>query len=214
MVRRISGLKVQKRNPQRVNVYLEGDFAFGLSRIVAAWLSVGQDLTEDKIHELLEHDAIEVAYQQSVKFIGYRMRTISEVEKYLTKKGVEAQIIATVTDKLVNNGLLNDENFAEMWIENRAEFRPRSHRMLAFELKRKGVKSEIIQSVIENTTPENELAYLAARKRIRQYEHLEWQDFQQKLGSYLARRGFSYSTIKPTVEQIWIEINQEDSTLD
>jgi regulatory protein len=210
MIRKITGLKVQKKNPQRLNVYLDGEFVFGLSRIVAAWLSVGQELTEDKILELLERDSIEVAYQQSVKFIGYRMRTTSEVENNLSKKGIEPQIIDKVTDKLVNNGLLNDKSFAQMWIENRAEFRPRSHRMLAHELRRKGVNSEIIQSVIENTTPEDELAYLAAKKRIRRYEHLDWQEFQQKLGSFLARRGFSYSTIKPTVKQVWTEINHDD----
>ena len=101
------------------------------------------------------------------------------------------------------------KSFAKNWIENRNEFRPRSHRLLASELRNKGVNSEIIQDVIERTIPEDELAYLAAKKRIKRYEHLEWQDFQRRLGSFLARRGFSYSTIKPVVHQVWIEKNQE-----
>ena len=209
MSRTITGLKVQKRNHQRLSVYLDGEYAFGLSRYVAAWLHVGQELSEEKIANLLADDAQESAYQNSIKFIGYRIRTSSEVEKHLRKKGIESQVINSVVERLEMNGLLNDESFAKNWIENRNEFRPRSHRLLASELRNKGVNSEIIQDVIESTTPEDELAYLAAKKRIRRYEHLEWQDFQRKLGSFLARRGFSYSTIKPVVHQVWMEKNQD-----
>jgi regulatory protein len=190
-------------------VYLDGDYAFGLSRFIGAWLQVGQELTEEKISELLADDAQESGYQKSIKFIGYRIRTTSEVDKHLRKKGIEPQVISRVIESLEENGLLDDENFAQMWIENRNEFRPRSHRLLASELRSKGINEEIIQNIIERTTPEDELAYLAAKKRIRRYEHLDWQDFQRKLGSYLARRGFSYSTIKPVVSQLWAEINQD-----
>ena len=209
MARRITGLQVQKRNNQRLNIYLDGEYAFGLSRYVAAWLQVGQELTEEKITALLADDAVESAYQKSTKFIGYRMRTTSEVDKHLTKKGIEQQVIRQVIERLNEKGLLNDEGFAKMWIENRSEFRPRSQRLLALELRRKGIDSETIQNVIERTPPEDELAYLAAKKRIRRYEHLEWQDFQRKLGSHLARRGFSYSTIKPVVYKVWTEKNQD-----
>lgn len=209
MARKITSLSVQKRNHQRLNVYLDGDYAFGLSRFVAAWLHVGQELTEEKITELLADDAQESAYQKSIKYIGYRIRTTSEVDKHLRKKGIEPQVINRVIERLEEHGQLNDENFAQMWIENRNEFRPRSHRLLVYELRSKGINEEIIQNIIERTTPEDELAYLAAKKRIRRYEHLDWQDFQRKLGSYLARRGFSYATIKPVVSQIWVEKNQD-----
>ena len=208
MAKKITSLKVQKRNSQRLNVYLDGDFTFGLSRYVAAWLQVGQELTEEKISELLIEDAQETAYQKSIKFIGYRIRTSSEVERHLRIKGIEQHIISQVIERLEEKGLLNDMNFAQMWIENRNEFRPRSHRLLAFELRHKGIDDEIIQETLEATIPEEELAYLAARKRVRRFEHLEWQDFNRKLGSYLARRGFSYSIIRPVVEQVWTEKNQ------
>ena len=209
MAKRITSLQVQKRNNKRLNIYLDGEYAFGLSRYVAAWLQVGQDLTEEKITALLADDAVESAYQISTKFIGYRMRTTSELDKHLTKKGIEPPVIGQVIERLNENGMLNDEGFAKMWIENRSEFRPRSQRLLALELRRKGINSETIQNVIERTPPEDELAYLAAKKRIRRYEHLDWQDFQLKLGSHLARRGFSYSTIKPVVYKVWTEKNQD-----
>ena len=49
MDQKITALKAQKRNPNRINVYLDGIFAFGLARVVAAWLQVGQTLSDEKI---------------------------------------------------------------------------------------------------------------------------------------------------------------------
>ena len=118
----ITSLEVQKRNHQRLNVYLDGEYAFGLSRFVGAWLQVGQELFEEKISELLEDDSQEIAYQLSIRFIDYRLRTSSEVEKHLRKKGIQDQVINSVIERLEKNGLLNDENFAKTWIENRSEF--------------------------------------------------------------------------------------------
>ena len=210
MGKKITALKAQKRNHQRVNVYLDGEYAFGLSRIVAAWLHVGQELTDERIAELKFEDELEMGYQRAIKFISYRMRSVSEVQQNLKKQGVSEDTIEAVIDRLQKNGLLDDLSFSQMWVENRNEFRPRSHRMLAIELQQKGIHSEIISQILEETTSDEELAYAAAQKQIRKYEQLEWQEFRRKLSSYLARRGFSYGTIKPIVEQVWTELQPEN----
>ena len=67
MGKQITDLKAQKRNHQRVNVYLDGEYAFGLSRIVAAWLHVGQELSPEKIKELKLEDELE--YFNELDFI-------------------------------------------------------------------------------------------------------------------------------------------------
>jgi regulatory protein len=81
--------------------------------------------------------------------------------------------------------------------------------MLSFELRNKGIDPKIIDQVLEESTPDEDLAYLAAQKQIRRYRHLDWKDFRRKLGSFLARRGFSYATINPIVNQIWAELDSE-----
>ena len=48
-MKKITGIQAQKRSPNRVNIYLDGEYAFGLAQIVAAWLRVGQELDEKKI---------------------------------------------------------------------------------------------------------------------------------------------------------------------
>src|SRR5210317_1123984 len=71
-MKKITALTIQKRNPNRVNVHLDGEFAFGLARITAAWLRVGQELTPEKIALLKEEDAAEVALQRAFRFLSYR----------------------------------------------------------------------------------------------------------------------------------------------
>ena len=59
LMKKITALQVQKRNPNRVNIHLDGEFAFGVARIVAAWLRIGQELSEEKIGQLQAEDGRE-----------------------------------------------------------------------------------------------------------------------------------------------------------
>jgi regulatory protein len=210
MGKTITAITAQKRDKKRVNIFFDGEFAFGISRIVAAWLQVGQNLTDEQISKLISEDQDEVAYQRAIKLITYRDRSIAEIRQSLHQKQIPEEIIENVINRLGENGLLDDKRFANLWIENRNEFRPRSHRMLALELRKKGISEDIISQVLENTTADEELAHKAAQNQIRRYMTLEWQDFRRKLGSFLARRGFSYETVDLTVHQIWAEYRSEN----
>jgi len=210
MSKKITALKVQKKNQQRVNVFLDGEFAFGLSHIVAGWLHIGQKLEDEKIVQLKDEDEQEINYQHAIRFLGYRMRSNSEIKKHLEQQGTSEVTVESVINRLARNGLLNDNQFAQLWVDNRNEFRPRSHRMLFVELNRKGIHPDIINQVLEDTISDEELVLKAAENQVRKYRNLEWQDFQRKLSSYLARRGFSYAVINPVVNQIWAERESEN----
>ncbi len=81
MEKKITALETQKNNPDRMNVYLDEEFAFGISRFVGAWLSVGQIIDEIKIKALIRDDDIERAFQFSLRYIAYKQRTETEVVK-------------------------------------------------------------------------------------------------------------------------------------
>jgi regulatory protein len=212
MARKITALKLQKHNHQRINVYLDGEFAFGVSRIVAAWLEVGQELSDEKISQLQAEDNQEVAYQRALKFIGYRVRSEAEVRDKLAKSDYSDDIIEKVIQHLGRVGILDDKRFAEAWVENRVEFRPRSRRALSFELRQKGISDNVIEETLANTPEDEQLAYLAASKQSRKYRNLEWPDFRRKLSGYLARRGFSYYTIAPVMDRVWAELRSNQDT--
>ena len=208
-MKKITALTVQKKNPNRVNVHLDGEFAFGLARIVAAWLSVGQELSEEKIEQLQAEDARERAFQQAMLFLSYRARSEAEIRQNLRKHEIPEPVIEQTLDRLRQDGFANDHRFAQAWVENRSTFRPRSRRMMAMELRQKGLSAEAVSSAVEGVDDES-LAYEAAQKRMARYKGLEWNDFRKKLSDFLARRGFSYSVIAPVVTRIWNEAHKDE----
>lgn len=204
MASKITALKLQKRNPQRVNVYLDGEFAFGLSRIVAAWLHIDQELSDEKIAELKGEDNREVAYQQALKLISYRQRSEAEVRRNLEGHKFSEEVIEETLERLRRGSLVNDARFANHWVENRSEFRPRSRRALRAELRQRGVDEDAISQAVEDLD-EEELAYQAALKHSRKWKEMDWKVFRQKLTGFLARRGFNYEIIGSTVSRVWEE---------
>ena len=212
-MKKITAIVIQKKNPNRVNIHLDGEFAFGLARITAAWLSTGQELDEKKIEQLQAEDAKERALQQALLFLSYRARSESEIRKNLQKHEIPEIVIEETLERLRKEGLVNDDQFAQDWVENRSTFRPRSRRMLAMELRQKGLNDESMQSALEDVNDEA-LAYEAAQKRAARFEGLEWIDFRKKLTGFLARRGFPYSVITPVVSRIWKESGAEEQNFE
>ena len=208
MAKKITGLKLQKRNKNRVNVYLDGEFAFGLSRIVAAWLHTGQELSDEKIAELLSKDNVEIALQRAMNFLSYRVRSEQEVRQNLTKHGHTDQVIEEIIDRLKKGGLVDDANFAELWVENRSDFRPRGSQLLRMELRQKGIPDQVISNVLTEID-DHSLALKAARKKARRYQSLEWQEFRKKMNGFLARRGFHYGIISEVLPKVWEEIRSQ-----
>jgi regulatory protein len=201
---KITAIKVQKKNPNRVSIYLDGEFAFGLSRIVAAWLHVGQELSAEKITSLHAEDTQETAYQQALKFLNFRQRSQAEVERNLKDHQFPEEVIAGVIDRLGSSSLLDDDRFAHTWVENRSEFRPRGKRLLRMELRQHGLQDEAIEAAIQNVD-EGELAYQVGLKQARKLRDLDRNQFRQKMYGFLARRGFDYEYISTVVERIWHE---------
>lgn len=211
-MKKITGLSVQKKNPNRVNIYLDGEFAFGVARITAAWLKNGDELSDEKIASLLAADTREWAYQQALLYLSYRVRSEKEVQQNLQKHEMPEAVIEETLERLRKAGLVNDNEFAQTWVENRSTFRPRSRRALAMELRQKGLDDETVHSAISGVD-EDALAYEAAQKRLGRLKGLEWNDFRKKLSEFLARRGFPYSVISPIVTRIWSETHTDDNQL-
>ena len=166
-------------------------------------------MDEEKLKQLQIEDARERAVQQALLFLSYRARSESEIRQNLRKHEMPEEVIEETLARLRQDGLANDGQFAQAWVENRSTFRPRSRRMLAMELRQKGLDNEAVSSALEDVDDEP-LAYEAAKKRAPRLKALEWADFRKKLSEFLARRGFSYSVIAPVVIRIWNEVQKDE----
>jgi regulatory protein len=210
MEHKITAITPQKRNRQRVNIFLDGEFAFGLERIVAAWLKIGYEISDEQVAQLQAEDQSEADYQQALSFLSYRPRSEVEVRKNLHDHGIPEEKVDWVIERLKLNGLVNDQSFAEVWVENRCEFRPRSRRALTFELRQRGITPETIEQTLESIDDEK-LAYQAATKQLRKLGDLDWKEFRQRITRYLAQRGFSYETISDVAPRIWAEVRHKEN---
>ena len=200
----ITELKPQRKRKDRISVYLDGEYAFGLKDIVAARLHIGQELNEEEVAELKDFDSLEEAYHRSLNFISYRPRSTAEVKRNLRQKMVPDDVVEQVAARLTRVGFLNDLEFAEYWIGQRERFKPRSPQMLRHELCQKGIASHIIDEVLQFVDADESARRLAVQ-RMRRYEHLPEDEFKQKLMGYLQRRGFGYRIIEPIVKDLWQE---------
>jgi regulatory protein len=201
MASKITELRFQKHDPDRVNVYIDGCFAFGLAAIEAARLKIGQVLSDQEIARLQVWDQVERAYGHALDFLSYRPRSEAEVRRNLRRRDVASEIVEEVIERLVRAELVDDREFARYWVENRQQFNPRGARALRHELREKGVPDAIVAETLADLDEES-AARQVAEAGARRMAHLEPGDFGRKLGAYMARRGFSYAVIQPLVEEM------------
>jgi len=200
----ITALEPQRKNKERINVSLDGKFAFGLAAILAARLKVGQQLSLAEIESLQAEDQVEKAHARVLKFLSYRPRSRAELEKYLADKRVPVATQHQVLERLSRVGLVDDAAFVRFWVENREAFRPRSRHMLGYELRRKGIDPTLIESAVEEVD-EAESAYRALSARAARYARLDRVTFRRRAGGFLRRRGFSYEVIEDVLRRVWEE---------
>ncbi|MBM3130411.1 MAG: regulatory protein RecX [Chloroflexi bacterium] len=210
---RITALEPQVKHAQRFNLYVDDQFAFGVSALIAARLRVGQTLSNDELAKIAREENFETAREKALRFLEPRPRSASEVRQHLIKKKIAAEVIDQVIARLTDAGLLDDTAFAKYWVENREQFKPRAARALRFELKRKGLgNAEIAEAVGE--IDESESAYRAARARAPRWHSLERREFSDKLTAFLVRRGFGYSVAKDAAQRAWDDLHATDSEVE
>lgn len=144
-------------------------------------------------------------FNQALKFLSFRPRSRAEVEAYLNKKGVSAENLAKILQRLTELDFLNDEAFARWWIAHRRGDRPRGQRLIGLELRRKGVTKELTDKLLAESVKEIDelsLATKMAAKKLAKIQNLSEEEIKRKLFTALAGRGFSSEVIQETVAKI------------
>ncbi len=199
---KVTSLKQQQRNKERISVFLDDAFAFGLPAIVGIKLRIGQMLSDADIEQLQGEATLEAAKQSAFNFISYRPRSSREVQRNLKKKEYSEQVIEQTLATLERLEMVNDLQFAHYWVEQRETFKPRSVMALRQELAQKGIGRDIIDEVLD-AVDEVASARKAAESRASRWLHLPEAEFRVKIGRYLQNRGFYYGVIRQVTDEIW-----------
>lgn len=208
---KITDIAQAVRNPDRVNISVDGKYRFSLDiyQLSALGLKIGREYTEAELDELETESQFGKLYARALEYCLMRPHSKKEVRDYLWRKtretkyksrqtgeiksrpGVSQELADRVFERLVEKGYLDDEKFTRFWIENRNQTKGSSLRKLTNELRVKGVESSIIDQVLAESSRNDidEIAKIIAKKRSKYPD-------EQKLIAYLARQGFAYDEIK------------------
>ena len=203
---KVTGLKEGKNREKRINVYVDGKFAVNLLAevVIKEGLKVGQELTTDQLESLAVVDRYQRCRNSAIRYLGYRQRSEDEVRQRLQRHGYDTECIEKTISGLKDKGLVDDTAFARFWKENHESFSPRSRRLTALELRRKGLDSDIIEKVT-GEMDDSESAYRAALGKARRLSLTDNVGFRRRLAGYLVRRGFGYDVVQETVNKIYRE---------
>jgi regulatory protein len=205
---RITAIEKQGRR-RRANIYVDDRFALALSLevIAEAGLRVGDELEEGSIEALRRADLRQAALNSALRLLSYRPRSEAEVRSRLARKGLPSAVVEETVRRLHHLRLLDDAEFAHYWVETRDRTSPRGRRLLAQELRFKGISGETAQAAIAPLA-EEAAAYRAARRRAqRLLKESDLPTFRRRLGQFLLRRGFDFEAARAAVDRLWREVS-------
>lgn len=137
-------------------------------------------------------DPENVARQILLRRLTDQPRSRAELAESLAKKNVPDAIAKRMLDRFEELGLVNDEEFARMWVQSRQRTRGLAPRVLSLELKRKGVDDDVIREVLADLNPEEEraAAHRLVQKKLRSMDGLDDTTRIRRLTGMLARKGY------------------------
>jgi len=199
---RITQIEPQKRREDRVNIYLNGIFAFGLNKevVLKHHLHEGDELKESVIDDILLVEERTRAKQKALALLSYRARSAEELRKKLKEKDFSERTINRVIEDFLRVGLLDDTKFASAFVHSRMTQKPMGKRLLRQELFSKGIDEETVEKVIDEVygdRSELDVARELTRKRVKRYggSEEERKKKKRKLSDFLLRRGFDWEVI-------------------
>ncbi len=192
----ITELKEGARNKERVNVYMDGEFAFAvyIDTAIANRLKKGAELSDDDVERILREDKEKYALSCAMKFLSYRMRTERELRRKLKEKEIAPEAIDAAVAKLKEIGYLDDQGFAELYAQELMQ--KYGQRVAMQKLMQKGVPREIAQETLAGMEQEETVIDTYVVRLKQKHAGEEENKAKQKIIRALMAKGFDYEDIK------------------
>lgn len=197
---KITQIKQQVKNPDRVSIFLDGKYNFSLTldQLLNERLKKDDELGEQRIKDLKKLSDEGKIRARALEWLLSRPHSTREFKDYLYRKKAEKDHIEALVEEFTDRKYLNDENFAKWFVELRQR-KNKSKRAIKSELYSKGISPATIQSIVsdkseDSNDPEaliNLVNKLSTRTR---YSDIN------KLKAYLISKGFSYGDIKQVLK--------------
>lgn len=210
---KITKISTQKR-AGRYNLELDGRFAFGISENVLAkfGLMKGRELDAETIERIKEADLVDQGLKAALNFLSPALRTEKQVKERLVKKEIDPSMIDQVVDHLKEQLLLDDATYAKAYVNTKQVFSPKGPRAIFMELKKAGVKEELIEDALVEYPEEAQLevATKMAEKMARTHKRVSSRTRQQKVAQGLVQKGFSFDIASQAINGLDMDSDEED----
>lgn len=214
---RITRITTQKKHKNRYNIFLddgEGEkygFSVDEAVLVEYRLRKGLELDETQISTLIQKDTLHKSYTLAITFLSYRMRTKKEIYDYLLQKEVDETHIAQVIEKLTEEKLIDDAQFANMFVSSRKNTSTKGPLLIKKELIDKGVSNTIASEAIQQYSYEEqyEKASQWVEKKLNQSKKDSFRQRVNKLRANLLQKGFTQDVVQDVFRNIETEKDED-----
>ena len=202
----ITKIEVGKRNKERVNIYIDEEYAFSISAelIYKENIKVKDKIDVDSLKKLADEDNYIKCKNTALKTIERTYKSEKELAQKLALKGYDDHIINRTINFMKEYNLLNDNNYATMYVKDKS--RNIGKKKIKYSLLQKGIDEEIIESELEkiNNDEVKAIVYEMALKKYKVFSKRENDNYKltQKLYRFLMGKGYDYDLIKDVVKSI------------
>lgn len=202
----ITKIEVGKRNKERVNIYIDEEYAFSISAelIYKENIKVKDKIDVDSLKKLADEDNYIKCKNTALKTIERTYKSEKELAQKLALKGYDDHIINRTINFMKEYNLLNDNNYATMYVKDKS--RNIGKKKIKYSLLQKGIDEEIIESELEkiNNDEVKAIVYEIALKKYKVFSKRENDNYKltQKLYRFLMGKGYDYDLIKDVVKSI------------
>ena len=157
-----------------------------------------------------EADPYEVAHTIALNALVARAKSKGELLAHLKKRGVEDDVAQATIFRLQEKGLINDAEFAKAWTQSRHTSKKISKRIIASELRTRGVDQLSIDEALDEIDDESEYrtAFSLAMKKYSTMSKLESDVQVRRVQSLLQRKGFSFTTISRVIRELGVQSDE------
>lgn len=142
---------------------------------------------------------VDKACNYALFLLGIKLRTEGELREKLKMKKYESVIINKVIHRLKENRYINDQNYAEVYLENLKKYKTFGFYGIKKKLMEKRLPSQIIERVLNEGLGEEEEIKIAKRfLKNRELGIINYED-KQKLAQKLKARGFRSGVVMKLV---------------
>lgn len=154
----------------------------------------------------IDSDPYQVAETIALIALSRRAKSRGELAEQLTKRGVATEVANAVLYRLQERGYLNDAEFARIWSESRQRRKQISKRVIATELRAKGVANEIIENTLAEISDSDEYlrAYQFAERKLKSVSRYSTEAIFRRTHSALARKGYGHDLISKVLRDLGI----------